>query len=51
MKVYGAVAYLSYDGESKEEAIREGLFIIEAPRRDGDFAKIINPENFVPKEF
>ena len=50
-KVYGAVAYLNYDEKSKEEAINKGLFVIEAPRRDGDFAKIVNPEGFKPKEF
>ena len=50
-KVYGAVAYLDYDKNSKEEAVEAGLFVIEAPRHDGDFAKIVNPEGFEPREF
>ena len=31
-KIYGAVAYLDHDEESKQEAIEAGLFVIEAPR-------------------
>ena len=50
-KVYGAVAYLDDDKESKQEAIEAGLFVIEAPKRDGDFAKIVNDEDFRPKPF
>ena len=50
-KVYGAVAYLDNDGNSREEAIAAGLFVIEAPRRDGEFATIANPKGFEPREF
>ena len=50
-KVYGAVAYLDNDGSSREEAMERGLFVIEAPRRDGEFATIANPEGFEPREF
>ena len=50
-KVYGAVAYLDDDGNSKEEAIAAGLFVIEAPRQDGEFATIANPEGFEPRGF
>ena len=50
-KVYGSVAYLDDDGNAKEEAIKQGLFVIEAPRRDGEFATIANPEGFEPREF
>ena len=50
-KVYGAVAYLDNDGSSREEAMEWGLFVIEAPRRDGEFATIANPEGFEPREF
>ena len=50
-KIYGAVAYLDHDEESKQEAIEAGLFVIEAPRTDGDFAKIVNEEGFEPKAF
>ena len=50
-KIYGAVAYLDSDGNAKEEAIKQGLFVIEAPRRDGEFATIANPEGFEPQRF
>ena len=50
-KVYGSVAYLDDDGNAKEEAIKQGLFVIEAPRRDGEFATIANPGGFEPREF
>ena len=50
-KVYGAVAYLDCDEKSNEEAMEKGLFVIEAPRRDGEFAKLVNPKNFKPREF
>ena len=50
-KIYGAVAYLDYVQESKEKAIEEGLFVIEAPRRDGEFATIANPGGFHPRKF
>ena len=50
-KIYGAVAYLDSDGNAKEEAIKQGLFVIEAPRRDGEFATIANPEGFEPRRF
>ena len=50
-KVYGAVAYLDDDGNSKEEAIKAGLFVIEAPHREGEFATIANPDGFEPRAF
>ena len=50
-KIYGAVAYLEDVENSKEKAMEAGLFVIEAPRRDGDFATIANPEGFGPRAF
>ena len=35
----------------KDRAMREGLWVIQAPGGDADFAKIVNPEGFKPKEF
>ena len=34
-KIYGAVAYLDHDEESRQEAIEAGLFVIEAPEDGG----------------
>ena len=50
-KIYGAVAYLEDVENSKEKAMEAGLFVIEAPRRDGDFATIANPEGFGPPSY
>ena len=64
-KIYGAMAYMEiYErtkrakkrkqvaGEdSAKRAARKGLLLIEAPGGDVDFAKIVNPEGFEPREF
>ena len=50
-KIYGAVAYLDCVEQSKEKAIKSGLFAIEAPRKDGEFSTIANPEGFEPRKF
>ena len=54
-KVYGAVAFMGESradkGKAGVRAEEEGLFVIEAPKHDGDFAKIINDEDFWPKTF
>ena len=50
-KVYGAVAYLDQRGKAREEAIQRGLFVIEAPGENVEMATLVNPKEFVPKEF
>ena len=47
-KIYGAVAYLDYEIEADTEASKHGLFVIEA---SGNSAKIVNVDNFKPKNF
>ncbi|MCX6155305.1 MAG: hypothetical protein NT007_14210 [Candidatus Kapabacteria bacterium] len=47
-KVYGAVAYISVDSSANKLAERQGFYVIRAT---GESAKIINKENFKPKEW
>jgi hypothetical protein len=48
MKLYGAVAGIVVDGDARELAEAKGLFVIS---QSGDSVEIVNPPNFVPKEF
>ena len=64
-KIYGAMAYMEIYERTKRakkrkqvagedsatRAARKGLLLIEAPGGDVDFAKIVNPEGFEPREF
>ena len=64
-KVYGAMAYLevyertkrakkreqSKGEDSAIRAARKGLWLIEAPGGNVDFATIVNPADFVPRAF
>jgi len=47
-KVYGAVAFLRSEENSREYALNEGLFVIRAT---GNSASIENPEDFKPRAF
>jgi hypothetical protein len=48
MTLYGAVAGIVVDGDARELAETQGLFVIA---QSGDSVEIVNPQNFVPKEF
>ena len=61
-KIYAAMACLDIGDNNeddiahgqencKDRAMREGLWVIQAPGGDPDFAKIVNPEGFKPREF
>ena len=64
--VYGAMGYLEIYERSKRYkkkskggkwedsgkiAMEKGLWLIEAPAGDADFAKIVNSKDFIPREF
>lgn len=47
-KIYGAMAYISLQGDSHRMAEKQGFFIIRAT---GSRSSIINLEDFIPKAF
>jgi hypothetical protein len=47
-KIYGAVAYLRAEEGVLKRAVKDGFYVIKAT---GDSARIINKENFKPKEW
>ena len=52
--IYGGVAYMDTDKNDDsvgERVMEEGLFAIVAPGGDAKVAKVLNPEDFTPKEF
>jgi hypothetical protein len=48
MTLYGAVAGIVVDGDARKLAEAKGLFVIT---QSGDSVEIVNPQDFVPKEF
>lgn len=49
--IYGGVAYMDDRDNAGEEAMKAGLFAIEAPSGDARVAKIVNPRGFEPRVF
>ena len=50
-KVYGGIAYMRADGDSAEQAVEQGLFVIKAPKVAAGVSELINPQDFIPKSF
>ena len=50
-KIYGGIAYMRADGNSDEEAIKEGLFLIKAPGGTVNVSILVNSDDFTPKAF
>ena len=50
-KIYGGIAYMRADGNSDEEAIEEGLFLIKAPGGAVNVSTLVNSDEFTPKAF
>ena len=48
-KVYGGVAYIKADKELLENALEEGLFLIQAPGGENKVTTIVNPDDFIPR--
>jgi len=47
-RIYGAVAYLKADGQSKTYALKQKLFVIKAT---GSSSAIVNEKDFEPRYF
>ena len=50
-KIYGGIAYMRADGNSDEQAIKEGLFLIKAPGGTVNVSILVNSDDFTPKAF
>jgi len=48
LKIYGAMAYLTAEGEAQKMAQNQGMFVIRAT---GSSSSIINQKDFIPKAF